>query len=52
MTSAELKHRVKLQEWAHEYRTAAAAACQCGRGADKKKSMQQPITVGNGNCWR
>jgi len=20
------------------------------RGADKKKSMQQPITVGNGNC--
>ena len=33
------------------YRTAAAAACQCGRGADKKKSMQPPITVGNGNCW-
>ena len=35
----------------HEYRTAAAAVCQCGPGADKKKSMQQPITVGNGNCW-
>ena len=33
------------------YRIAAAAGYQCGRGADKKESTQQPITVGNGNFW-
>ena len=35
----------------HEYRTAAAAVCQCGRGADKRESTQQPITVGSVKYW-
>lgn len=29
---------------------AAAVACRCGRGADKKESTHPPITAGNGSC--
>ena len=50
MTSAELKHQAKLQEWAHKSRIAAAVAHQCGRGADKRESTHRPITAGSGNC--
>ena len=41
----QLKHCAKLQEWA-----ARIQDCH-GRGADKKGSTQQPITVGNVNYW-
>ena len=48
MTSAELKHRVKLQEWAARIQDCRSSG-QSVR-ADKKKSTQQPIAVGSVSC--
>ena len=48
MTSAELKHRVKLQEWAARIQDCRSSGQSVRAG--KKKSTQQPIAVGSVSC--
>ena len=51
MTNAKLKHHAKLQEWAARIQDCRSSGLSVRAWCRQEETMQQPITVGNGNCW-